>query len=162
MFVCLSLKVSASPLQTQQDHLQEKVSNWDGKPQSLAGRAADDAGDCPYMTCDLTFAFFPQPASAYSHHTPANTLLSLTPGFSIAKLIAVSNAFSRHSTQQMYINHLKMAGRRILQVFWPLSLTCIFTGFCYRHQPLFDVYSLRLFRGILQLQIHGCRINLYL
>lgn len=43
--VCVSSKVSASPLQTQQEQLQEKVSNWDGRPQSLAGRAADDADD---------------------------------------------------------------------------------------------------------------------
>lgn len=55
--VCVSSKVSASLLQTQQEELQEKVSNWDGRPQSLAGRAADDAGDCPHMTCDLTFAY---------------------------------------------------------------------------------------------------------
>lgn len=94
--------------------MQEKVSNWDGRPQSLAGRAADDAGDCPHMNRDLTFAYplCPQPDSAYSHHTPSNTLLPLTPGCSIAKLMAVANAFLQHLTQQIYTICPKNAGRR--------------------------------------------------
>ncbi|XP_063766973.1 ras-related protein Rab-22A isoform X1 [Eleginops maclovinus] len=64
-------KVSASPLLTQQEELQEKLSNWDVRPQNLAGLAADDAGDCPHVTFDLTFALSlcPRRASAYSHHT---------------------------------------------------------------------------------------------
>ncbi|KAF3856619.1 hypothetical protein F7725_017342 [Dissostichus mawsoni] len=55
-------EVSASPLLNQQEELQEKLSNWDVRPQSLAGRVADDAGDCPYMTYDLTFALAVSPA----------------------------------------------------------------------------------------------------
>lgn len=52
------------------ERLQEKLSNWDGKRQSLAGRAADDAGDYPHMTCDPTFAFTltAQSTTAYSHY----------------------------------------------------------------------------------------------
>ena len=44
--VCLSSQVSASLLLKQQEQPQGKVSNWDDRPPSLAGRAADDAGDC--------------------------------------------------------------------------------------------------------------------
>lgn len=83
--------------------MQEKLSSLDGRPQSLAGRAADDAGDCPHMTRDLTFAhpLCPKPDSAYSHYTPSNTLLSLTPECSIAKLMAVAKAFLQLSTANL-------------------------------------------------------------
>lgn len=50
MWACLVSQANASLLQRRQEELQEKVSNLDVRPQSLAGRAADDAGDCPHMT----------------------------------------------------------------------------------------------------------------
>ncbi|KAL7406945.1 hypothetical protein ABVT39_000615 [Epinephelus coioides] len=75
-------EVSVSLLPTQPEELQEKLSNWDVRPQSLAGRAADDAGDCPNLTCDLTFAYplCSRSASSYNHHTPSNTQPSPIPG----------------------------------------------------------------------------------
>ena len=73
IFVCVCVsQVSASPFRMQQEELREKVSSSDVRPQSLAGRAADDAGDRPHMTCDLTVAYTlcPRPASVYSPSRP--------------------------------------------------------------------------------------------
>ena len=76
-FVCLSvsLQVSASPLLTQQEERQEKLSNWADRPQSLAGRAADDAGGCPqhdrwpdlYSPAVLWARFSSKPPHALKH-----------------------------------------------------------------------------------------------
>ncbi|XP_034533727.1 ras-related protein Rab-22A isoform X3 [Notolabrus celidotus] len=63
-------EVSASRSQKQLQEHQEKVSNWDDRPQSLAGRAADDSGDCPHMI--YTLILIPPVTPSYRRHTPSN------------------------------------------------------------------------------------------
>ncbi|KAG7226702.1 hypothetical protein INR49_014050 [Caranx melampygus] len=75
----------------------------DVRPQSLAGRAADDAGDCPHMTCDLTFAlslYVPGLFQLKAPHTPPQTpLLPLTPGGSDVSGLSLTPFLLHHNSR---------------------------------------------------------------